>query len=236
MELVVDPDPAAAGVRLFVEVRPRTLALAGGSTPRELYRRLALLPYPWREVDVFFGDERCVPPDHPDSNLRMATETLLSRVPARVHPMTGCDPAGYEAELAAALGPGLPRLDLVFLGLGEDGHTASLFPGDRAALETERWVALVERPDHRRLTLTLPVLSAARVAAFLVSGRAKRAALARLLRGDPGIPASLVAAARVVAIADPEAAGEDPGARSRGAPGGAPTRPRSRGGGARRRR
>lgn len=212
MELVVDPDPAAAGVRLFVEVRPRTLALAGGSTPRELYRRLALLPYPWREVDVFFGDERCVPPDHPDSNLRMATETLLSRVPARVHPMTGCDPARYEAELAAALGPGLPRFDLVFLGLGEDGHTASLFPGDRA-LEAEGWVALVERPDHPRMTLTLQVLSAARVVAFLVSGRAKRAALGQLLRGDPGIPASRVAAARVVAIADPEAAGEAPGAR-----------------------
>ena len=230
MELIVDPDPAAAGVRLFMEVRPRTLALAGGSTPRELYRRLALLPYPWREVDVFFGDERCVPPDHPDSNLRMATEALLSRVPARVHPMTGCDPGRYEAELSAVLGPGLPRFDLVFLGLGEDGHTASLFPGDRATLETERWVVLVDRPDHRRMTLTLPVLSAARVVAFLVAGRAKRDALARLLRGDPTIPASLVAAGRMVVITDPEAAGED-GTRSRGAPGRAPTRPRSRGGG-----
>jgi len=213
VELLVDPDPAAAGVRLFVAVRPRTLALAGGSTPRELYRRLALLPYPWREVDVFFGDERCVPADHPDSNLRMATETLLARVPARVHPMTGCDPERYEAELVAVFGPGLPRFDLVFLGLGEDGHTASLFSGDRATLETERWVALVERPDHRRMTLTLPVLSAARVAAFLVTGRAKRAALARLLRVDPEIPASRVAAERVVVIADPEAAGEAPRAR-----------------------
>ncbi|HXF72885.1 MAG TPA: 6-phosphogluconolactonase [Actinomycetota bacterium] len=210
MELVVDPDPAAAGVRLFMAVRPRTLALAGGSTPRELYRRLALVPYPWREVDVFFGDERCVPPDHPDSNLRMAMETLLSRVPARVHPMTGCDPEAYAAELARVLGPGPPRFDLVLLGLGEDGHTASLFPGDRAALEADRWVVLVERPDHRRMTLTLPVLSAARVAAFLVSGPAKRAALARLLRGDPAIPAARVRAERVVAIADPEAAGRSP--------------------------
>ncbi|HXF36344.1 MAG TPA: 6-phosphogluconolactonase [Actinomycetota bacterium] len=216
MELVVDADPAAAGVRLFVEVAPRTLVLAGGSTPRELYRRLAALPYPWREVEVFFGDERCVPPDHPDSNLRMARETLLTRVPARVHPMTGCRPEDYERELRAVFGDDLPRFDLAFLGLGEDGHTASLFPGDPALEAGDRWVALVERPDHRRMTLTLPVLSAARVAAFLVAGPGKREALARLLRGDPGIPAARVGAERVVVVADPAAAGRPDGPAGRG--------------------
>ena len=214
----MDADPAAAGVRLFVEVAPRTLALAGGSTPGELYRRLAVLPYPWREVDVFFGDERCVPPDHPDSNLRRARETLLGRVPARVHPMTGCRPEAYERELRAVFGDRLPRFDLVLLGLGEDGHTASLFPGDPVVEVRDRWVAVVERPDHRRMTLTLPVLSAARVAAFLVAGRRKREALARLLQGDPEVPAARVAADRVVVVADPEAAGGSDGAAARGGP------------------
>lgn len=207
MELVVDPDPAAAGVRVFVEVAPRTLALAGGATPARLYRRLAVLPYPWREVEVFFGDERCVPTGHPDSNLRMAEEELLGRVPARVHAMTGCDPAAYERELRSVFRGDIPRFDLTLLGVGEDGHTASLFPGDPALEVRDRWAVLVERPDHRRMTLTLPVLSASRVAVFLVAGSSKREALARLLEGDEAIPAARVRAERVVLIADPAAAG-----------------------------
>ena len=205
-ELIVAPDLAAAGAELFLALEPRTVALAGGTTPRRLYERLAAVPYPWSAVDVFFGDERCVPPDDPDANLRMARQALLDAVPARVHAMTGCDPAAYEDELAAVFGPDLPAFDLVFLGLGEDGHTASLFPGDSALDVTDRWVVTVDRPDHPRMTLTLPVLSAARVALFLVGGSSKRAALARLL-ADGDVPAARVEAARIVVLADPDAVG-----------------------------
>lgn len=135
------------------------------------------------------------------------SESLLSKVPARVHRMRGedCDAAGYERELTEVFGPGVPKFDLVLLGLGEDGHTASLFPGDAALGVTDRRVIRVERPDYPRLTLTLPVLSAASVALFLVSGKAKREVTGRLLRGE-NIPAARVAAREVVIIADEEAA------------------------------
>ncbi len=206
-ELLVAEDLPSAALGLFLAVGPRTVALAGGSTPRAFYEVLAEADYPWNEVEVFFGDERCVPPDHPDSNFRMAREALLSKVPARVHPMPGesCDAAGYEAELAEVLGPGVPSLDLVLLGVGDDGHTASLFPGDPALEERHRLVVRVDRPDHPRLTLTLPVLSAARVAVFLVGGASKRDALGRLLEGGD-VPAARVAAERVVIVADRDAA------------------------------
>jgi len=206
-QLLVVPDVAVAAAERFLALRPRTVALAGGSTPRRLYERLATSDFPWPETEVFFGDERCVPPDHPASNFGMATEALLSKVPARVHRMRGedCDPAGYEQELRAVFGPAMPQFDLVLLGLGEDGHTASLFPGDAALRVTNRWVVRVERPDHVRLTLTLPVLSAARIALFLVSGSAKREATGRLLRGED-IPAVKVEAQEVVVIADEAAA------------------------------
>jgi 6-phosphogluconolactonase len=206
-EFLVTPDIAAAATELFLRQRPRTLALAGGRTPRELYRRLAALEYRWEGVDVFFGDERCVPPDDPDSNFRMASEALLSSVSARVHRMRGeaCDAATYERELRAVFGEGVPVFDLVFLGMGADGHTASLFPGDAALEESQRLVVTVARPDHRRLTLTLPVLSASRLAVFLVSGEEKRGALRRVL-ADEDLPAARVAARRVVIIADAAAA------------------------------
>ena len=205
-ELRIVEDIAGAAAELFLEIAPKAIALAGGTTPRSAYERLASLEYPWHEVEVFFGDERCVPPDHPDSNFRMAHEVLLSKIPARVHRMTGesCDAPGYEDELREALGP-TPALDLVFLGLGEDGHTASLFPDDRALDETERLVVRVERPDHPRLTLTLPVLSAAPFALFLVAGEEKREVLRMLIAGAD-IPAARVAADRVVILADAAAA------------------------------
>jgi 6-phosphogluconolactonase len=213
-ELRVVEDLAAGAAAEIEAIGPRTLALAGGSTPREVYRRLATARVDWRSLDVFFGDERCVPADHPDSNFRMAHEALLAGVPVRVHRMPGetCAASAYEAELRAAFEThdrtpeGVPVFDLVLLGLGEDGHTASLFPGDPALLERERLVVRVERPDHPRLTLTLPVLSAARAALFLVAGAAKREPLRRLLAGDPALPASHVGAARVVIFADREAA------------------------------
>lgn len=203
-------DLGVAALELFVERRPRSVALAGGSTPRPFYERLAseARDYPWSLVDVVFGDERCVPWDHPDSNYGMAHEALLSKVDARVYPMPGetCHAAGYERTLREVFGPGTPSIDLALLGLGEDGHTASLFPGDPALDETDHLVARVQRPDHPRLTLTLQVLSAARLVLFLVAGEAKREALRRLMEGDPQIPAARVEADRVVILAGPSAA------------------------------
>jgi 6-phosphogluconolactonase len=206
-DVVVVADVAAAAAERFLTLRPRTVALAGGSTPRRLYERLAGSDFPWAETEVFFGDERCVPPDHPASNHRMASEALFSTVPARVHRMRGevCDARAYEEELSRVFGAGLPEFDLVLLGLGEDGHTASLFPGDPALRATAERVVQVQRPDYARLTLTLPVLSAAKVALFLVSGTPKRDALRRLLAGDD-IPAARVEANEIVIIADEEAA------------------------------
>jgi 6-phosphogluconolactonase len=206
-ELVVARDITDAADR-FLALRPNTLALAGGSTPKHFYRHLATCVFPWSKTEVFFGDERCIPPDHPDSNYRMASEALLSKVKARVHRMRGetCDAAAYEEELERVFGAGLPEFDLVLLGLGEDGHTASLFPGDPALEVTDRRVVRVERPDHARLTLTLPVLSSARVALFLVSGTSKREPLRRLLDGER-IPAARVEAERVLIVADEAAAG-----------------------------
>jgi 6-phosphogluconolactonase len=188
-----------------------TLALSGGSTPRRLYALLADpgAPYrgrvPWDRTHVFFGDERPVPPEHPDSNYRMARETLLERVPvASVHRIHGEDPGAaeaYEAELrhffGIPAGGAPPHLDLVLLGLGPDGHTASLFPGTTALDEATRWVVspFVPRLGTRRTTLTLPVIDRARAVLFLVSGAEKAPALARVIAAAPGaaaLPAALV--------------------------------------------
>jgi 6-phosphogluconolactonase len=202
-ELIVTDDMPEEALRMFREARPRTLVLAGGETPRRIYRRLSQEEYCWDEVDVFFSDERCVPPDHPDSNFRMANEALLSFVAARVHRMPGetCDAASYERELREMSDGAPPRFDLAFLGLGPDGHTASLFPGDPALDERERWVVRVARPDHERMTLTLPLLSAARLAVFLVAGAEKRDALRRMMAGED-IPANRITAERAVVLAD----------------------------------
>jgi 6-phosphogluconolactonase len=207
VERRVVPDVAEAVVELFLAAAPRTIALSGGHTPKATYERLAAeRTYSWSDVDVFFGDERCVPPDDPDSNFRMANETLLSHVPARGHSMSDCDPDGYEHELAAVFGPGIPSFDLMFLGLGEDGHTCSLFPGDPALSVTDRNAIMVNRPDHRRMTLTYPVVNAAKLAVFLVEGASKREPLAKLMAGAD-IPAALVASKRVVVLCDDAAAG-----------------------------
>ncbi len=214
--IVTAPDELTeTAVRVFEQIRPLTIALSGGHTPRPIYERLASIEYDWTTVDVFFGDERCVPPDHPDSNFGMAHGAFLGKVPARVHPMDGtaCAAGEYEKALRSVFGPGVPVFDLVFLGLGDDGHTASLFPGDAALAETRANVVRVRRPDHERLSLTLPVLSAARVALFLVAGASKRPALAQLL-GDGDVPAARVSAARTIVIADRDAAAISPQANA----------------------
>ena len=207
-ELVVTDDVVGSAVAAFLEIGPRVVALAGGSSPRPFYERLASTDYPWSEVDVLFTDERCVPPDHPDSNAGMIDHALLSRLDPspRVHRMPGetCDAESHETALRRRFGA--LRLDLAVLGLGTDGHTASLFPGDPALDERIRWVARVDRPDHPRITLTVPVLSSARMAMFLVAGKEKRDALARLMAGED-IPAARVTSDRVLVLADLAAAG-----------------------------
>jgi 6-phosphogluconolactonase len=202
------------------------LALAGGNTPRALHAALAgprfVSRVPWARVRVLFGDERCVPPDDPLSNYRMARETLLERVPvpaSQVERIRGEDPPeaaarAYEAALRAAVGAPageVPRLDLALLGLGADGHTASLFPGCAALAARERLVAAVtdvHPPGPHRVTLTVPALAAARSLLFLVSGADKRPALAAALAGGDG-PAARVMAAHggAIVIADRAAAG-----------------------------
>lgn len=176
------------------------IALAGGSTPRALYPRLTGT-VDWSRATVFFGDERAVPPDHRDSNYRMARETLLD--PARVPTANvvrwraesaDLDQAAteYEEELRAAGGP--PWLDLALLGLGPDGHTASLFPGTTALAEEARLAVPVDVPSlhTRRLTLTFPALRGANAIFFLVSGSAKAQALAEALGPHGAVPAARV--------------------------------------------
>ncbi len=183
------------------------VALAGGSTPKATYEVLAR-DYSgridWSKVHVFFGDERTVPPDHGDSNYRMAKETLLDHVPVgSVHRMQGellTDEAAeaYEAELRDFFGPEeLPRFDLILLGIGGDGHTASLFPETSALEVHDRLVVAnpVLKLDTTRITLTVPVINAARTVAFLVAGEDKANALAEILEGNPDpreYPASLI--------------------------------------------
>jgi 6-phosphogluconolactonase len=174
------------------------IALSGGSTPKAAYSRLATLNTRpmraglWRPTHVLWADERCVPPDDPRSNYRMARETLLDRVPIagdQIHRIKGeADPeqaaADYERELRALLSnQSTNNLDLVLLGLGEDGHTASLFPGQPAVHETERWVLAVRSParDMWRVTLTPAVLNLARNVTFVVSGAGKSVCLAQVL-------------------------------------------------------
>ena len=177
-----------------------SLALAGGSTPRPVYERLAGEPYrstlDWSRLDVYFGDERAVPADDPDSNYRMARDALLDRVPIppeAVHPMygpPGVDGAPGDLEAAArAYEARLPAaLDVLILGMGGDGHTASLFPGSAAAREEARRVAVVpDAPIAPRLTITPPTIRSARSIVVLVSGQAKAERLAEVLEGplDP---------------------------------------------------
>jgi 6-phosphogluconolactonase len=198
---------AAQFMRLSIAaVRARgrcAVALSGGSTPRGVYRQLAYEPFrsrvPWDQIEFFWGDERHVPVDHPDSNYRMAAETLLSKVPVRseeihrVHTEIA-DAARaaqeYEDEIRLAIGEGdaTPRFDLILLGLGTDGHTASLFPDTSALAERQRlcvanWVPAL---CVHRITMTYPLINAARAVTFVVSGAEKAAIVREALRGRSG--------------------------------------------------
>jgi 6-phosphogluconolactonase len=207
---------AAAAADLFVErseyaLRRRgrfLLALSGGATPRRLYELLSSPAYidkvDWKRTEVFWVDERCVPTDHPDSNYRMANELLLSKVPLeekQVHRIRGEEEPElaakvYGIEVSAYMSKSLITFDLAVLGLGIDGHTASLFPGDPAVSESEK-VAVVVEPrgqQHRRITVTMPVLNHVATALFLVTGAEKAAMVREILdEGNPkGYPAGLV--------------------------------------------
>jgi 6-phosphogluconolactonase len=167
------------------------IALVGGSTPRPVYAELARRALPWDRLRVYFGDERAVPPDDPESNYHMACETLLAHVPIPASQVHRMDAEAADPEAAArAYELVLPeRLDLLLLGIGEDGHTASLFPGSPVVAERERRVRFVvgPKPPPRRLTITPPVIAAARATVMLAAGAAKAAAVARALEGpdDP---------------------------------------------------
>jgi 6-phosphogluconolactonase len=220
-EVRVLPDLPALSVAAAVEVVRAAeeavaargvfaLALAGGSTPRALYALLAdptrefCGRMPWDRMHLFLGDERHVPADHPESNYRMVHLALLSKVPvpaSHVHRVRAeLEPdraaAEYERELRSFFGRE-PSFDLVLLGMGADGHTASLFPGTAALEERERWVVAtwVEKLRAHRITLTLPVLERARAVLFLVAGADKAPALARVLSpraGEEPLPAARV--------------------------------------------
>ncbi len=175
------------------------IAVAGGSTPERAYQLLGDIQGSWTHVHLWLGDERCVPADHPDSNARMVDEALLSQLRAadgpHLHPVRGElgpeDAAWlYGREIVDAMGRE-PVFDLVLLGLGPDGHTASLFPGHPAAGARHAPVIPIRdspKPPAERITLTLPVLARARYTMLLATGEGKREALGRVLAGDPALP------------------------------------------------
>jgi 6-phosphogluconolactonase len=206
---VVDHVPRAF-LALVVEEAPTSLALSGGSTARESYELLAVADVDWSEVDVFFGDERWVPVDDPESNEGAARQAFIDQVhPRAVRSMRN---AGDTIEEAADAYDRLLRehgsLDLVHLGLGPDGHTASLFPGSPALEERERLVVATgdDLHPHPRLTVTFPALAQSRLAVFSVAGEGKREALERVKAGDD-LPAARVSAERVIWLVDEAANG-----------------------------
>ena len=209
---------ARAAADYFVETAEKSIsaegrfsvALAGGSTPRRTYQLLASEEYRnrvrWSQVHIFFGDERCVPPTHPDSNYRMAEEAMISLLPIpepNVHRMVGegdavANASLYEGELQAFFdGAPWPRFNLVLLGMGDDGHTASLFPGTEALNEARAWVVAnwVEKFKTYRITLTAPAINHAANIVFLVAGAGKAERLLEVLRGPRNprqLPAQLI--------------------------------------------
>jgi len=212
-DIRVSDDPAQEAVDLLAAADGH-VALTGGSTPRVAYERVADMRQDWSGVDFWFTDERCVPPDHEQSNFGMAERAWLSRVEgATVHRMRGehgpeDGAAAYENELDQ-FGP--DALDLMLLGLGPDAHICSLFPGDDALGERERRVVGVETPGMAplvpRITLTLPVVNSSRQIVFLVTGEDKAEAVRRIFAGppDPDAPGSLVDGS-VTALLDTAAA------------------------------
>ena len=218
-EIDVSADPAALARRAAewlveqAQATPGTcrISLSGGSTPRALYTLLAAEPLrarmPWDRLELFWGDERFVPPDHQDSNYRMTRETMLDHVPLRADQVHRMPTEGSPEEAARAyedllkrvygndtLDPARPFFDVTLLGMGPDGHTASLLPDSDVLDERRKWVAAVSqgRPEVR-LTLTYPLIDSSRIAAFLLNGKEKAPAFAQIRSGDTSLPAGRVA-------------------------------------------
>ena len=218
-DLEVSPDAAAVAARAasYVAARARdavsargrfTFAVSGGKTPWAMFAELASEDMPWADVELFQVDERVAPDGDPDRNLTHLRQSI-GDAPARVHPMPVNDPDLEVA--AAAYAEVLPqRFDLVHLGLGPDGHTASLVPGDPVLEVTDALVAVTQPyQGHRRMTLTYPALTRADQLLWLVTGSDKQDALAKLLAGDDSIPAGRVLATRSLVLADAAAAPPD---------------------------
>jgi 6-phosphogluconolactonase len=188
---------AASDIASALREGARSLVLAGGTTPQRCYELLSQMDVEWGRVTILFGDERCVRPDHPDSNYRMARETLLDRVsPATVHRMPAelgpDEAAGLYAHIVESVAP----LDVVTLGVGEDGHTASLFPGHPALKSSALVVGIRDspKPPLQRVTMTLPALQRARRVIILATGAGKADAVAKAKRGE--VPSGMIAGAR----------------------------------------
>ncbi|MCI0466291.1 MAG: 6-phosphogluconolactonase [Beijerinckiaceae bacterium] len=233
IEIETDMEALALRVARFIAGRVAAasgrfgLCLSGGTTPKRVYELLAANgaggALDWQKVHLFWGDERFVPPDHKDSNFRMAREAMIDHVsiPAgQVYPIpsVGLSPeeaaAAYEAILQNfyemnALDAGRPLFDLNLLGLGEDGHTASLFPGTKALGERNAWVtSVIGAKPEPRISLTYPALESSREILFLVSGEKKREILARVLADDQALPAArLVSRGSIRIFADRAAMG-----------------------------
>jgi 6-phosphogluconolactonase len=209
-EVRIVDDVARAFADVVVETAPASIALSGGDTAKEAYEALATRDLDWSRIDVWFGDERFVPVDDPDSNEGMARAALLDQVgPRSNRSMAGAgDTADAAARAYDALVAGAPPIDLVHLGLGPDGHTASLFPGSAALTVTDRLVVTNgdELHPHPRLTFTYPALARARFVVFTVAGGDTRDPFARIRAGDD-LPAAHVTAERVLWLVDPTAAG-----------------------------
>ena len=230
------PDPAGLARRVADWMTSAALAatgdfrvsLSGGSNPKTLFTLLASDPFigrfPWSRVSWFWGDERFVPYDHPESNYRMTRETMLAKAPvppANIHPVpadgTPDDAAArYERTLQAAYGAAVldrarPMFDITLLGMGPDGHTASLLPGEPVLEERERWVAAVShgRPEIR-ITMTYPVIESSRRVAFLVAGKEKAAIFKTIRAGGSDVPAARVkpVGGELIWFVDRAAAGE----------------------------
>ena len=206
---IVDDVPAAFAA-LVAERAPTSIALSGGSTAEECYEQLRTVAIDWSGIDVYLGDERFVPVTDPDSNEGMARRVLLdAAAPRAVHSMSG---AGATAEAAAGAYDAIVRaaapIRLVHLGLGPDGHTASLFPGTAVLDERERWVVTNEDAlhPHPRLTFTFPAIAASQLVVFTVAGEEKRDAFAKI-RAGADLPGGRVTAAEVIWLVDPAAAG-----------------------------
>jgi 6-phosphogluconolactonase len=217
LEVAADADAVASQGAAFVAARARaavaehgrfTFAVSGGHTPWAMFAALASQDMPWPDVDLFQVDEREAPDGDPDRNLTHLRKSI-GDAPARVHamPVTDADLDSAAASYAAALPE---RFDLVHLGLGPDGHTASLVPGDPVLTVQDRLVALTQPyQGHRRMTLTYPALARADQLLWLITGADKRDPLARLLAGDDSIPAGRVRAARSLILADRAAAAKE---------------------------